>query len=149
MSKFKTDNALFFLNCKLKLILFSFKTPQDHVVDGEALKCMNEDTLKTLVPPTGVRATIIYKLKKLNEEESGRTRSITSGAAAIEDLEEDESRVHGTKSESLILDADRGETSGTIELLRNVSNRSKLTRGNYKSSISHGGEVVMKWHTPL
>lgn len=72
---------------------------------------MNEGTLKTIVPPAGVRAKLIYKIKKLNDEESGR--STTSGATAIEVLDEDEPRVHSTKPKSPILD-DKGETSGTI-----------------------------------
>ena len=102
---------IFLLNCNLKLILFSLETTQDQVVDGEALKCMSEDTLKTIVPPAGVCAKLIYKIKKLNDEESGR--STTSGAAAIEVLDEDEPRVHSTKAKSPILDV-KGETSGTI-----------------------------------
>ena len=30
--------------------------------------CMNEETLKTLVPPAGVRAKLLHKIKKLNDE---------------------------------------------------------------------------------
>ena len=29
---------------------------------------MNEETLKTLVPPAGVRAKLLHKIKKLNDE---------------------------------------------------------------------------------
>lgn len=49
---------------------------------------MNEDTLKTLVPPAGVRAKLIYKIKQLGDEESGH--SATSLAATSEVLQEDE-----------------------------------------------------------
>ena len=89
MSRFGTCNPHYFL-LTVKLIFFSFETPQDQVVDGEALKCMNEDTLKTIVPPAGVRAKLLNRIKKLNDEESRHLS--TSGAAAIEVLDEDEPR---------------------------------------------------------
>lgn len=73
---------------------------------------MNEDTLKTLVPPAGVRAKLIYKIKQLGDEESGH--SATSLAAISEVLEEDEPQVHSTKPKSPILDSHKGETSGTL-----------------------------------
>ena len=49
----------------LYTFFFNFKAEQ---VDGEALLCMNEETLKTLVPPAGVRAKLLHKIKKLNDE---------------------------------------------------------------------------------
>ena len=44
--------------------LYLFFNSKAEQVDGEALLCMNEETLKTLVPPAGVRAKLLHKIKK-------------------------------------------------------------------------------------
>ena len=49
----------------LKSLLLTSKAEQ---VDGEALLCMNEETLKILVPPASVRAKLLHKIQKLNDK---------------------------------------------------------------------------------
>ena len=52
----------------LKTLIFLFNslllTPKAEQVDGEALLCMNEETLKALVPPASVLAKLLYKIRK-------------------------------------------------------------------------------------
>ena len=48
--------------------LNSFLTPKAEQIDVEALLCMNEETLKTLVPPAGVRAKLLHKIQKLDDK---------------------------------------------------------------------------------
>ncbi|KAL9975436.1 hypothetical protein ACROYT_G012597 [Oculina patagonica] len=64
----------------------------DRAIDGESLKCMNEDTLKTLVPLAGPRLKIMEKINKLNAQESTGNcsfQSMPSGMPTIV-VQEDE-----------------------------------------------------------
>ena len=56
------------LALKLSFLKSLLLTPKAEEVDGEALLCMNEETLKTLVPPAGVRAKLLHKIQKLNDK---------------------------------------------------------------------------------
>ena len=48
--------------------LNSFLTPKAEQIDVEALLRMNKETLKTLVPPAGVRAKLLHKIQKLDDK---------------------------------------------------------------------------------
>ncbi|XP_078371940.1 uncharacterized protein LOC144655562 [Oculina patagonica] len=88
------------------LSFFSVVSTKDQVIDGESLKCMNEDTLKTLVPLVGPRLKIMEKINKLNAQESTGNcsfQSMPSGMPTIV-VQEDEP-----------LAADKGETQGTSD----------------------------------
>ena len=56
------------LALKLSFLKSLLLTPKAEEVDGEALLCMNEETLKTLVPPAGVRAKLLHKIRKLDDK---------------------------------------------------------------------------------
>ena len=82
---------------------------KDQVIDGESFKCMNEDTLKTLMPLAGPRLKLMDRIKKLNAQESLEnnycsSQSVPSGSLPTVVIHEDEPLV-----------ADKGETSGTGE----------------------------------
>ncbi|KAL9977782.1 hypothetical protein ACROYT_G015224 [Oculina patagonica] len=55
----------------------------DQVIDGESLKCLNEETLKTLVPLAGPHLKIMDKIKKLNAQESMENCSFQSMSSGI------------------------------------------------------------------
>ena len=53
-----------FKNFNFPFLTLYFFTPKAEQVDGEALLRMNEETLKTLVPPAGVLAKLLHKVRK-------------------------------------------------------------------------------------
>ena len=55
-----------FKNFNFPFLTLYFLTPKAEQVDGEALLRMNEETLKTLVPPAGVPAKLLHKVRKLD-----------------------------------------------------------------------------------
>ena len=77
-----------FKNFNFSFLTLYFLTPKAEQVDIEALYCMNEETLKTLVPPAGVRAKVLHKIRKLDDkgwvihEVSSEARPETVGEAS-------------------------------------------------------------------
>ena len=57
-----------FKNFNFPFLTLYFLTPKAEEADGEALLCMNKETLKTLVPPAGVRAKFLHKIRKLDDK---------------------------------------------------------------------------------
>ena len=57
-----------FKNFNFPFLTLYFLTPKAEQADGEALLCMNKETLKTLVPPAGVRAKFLHKIRKLDDK---------------------------------------------------------------------------------
>ena len=57
-----------FKNFNFPFLTLYFLTPKTEQVDGEAPLCMNEETLKTFVPPAGVRAKLLHKIRKLDDK---------------------------------------------------------------------------------
>ena len=55
-------------NFNFPFLTLYFLTPKAEQADGEALLCMNKETLKTLVPPAGVRAKFLHKIRKLDDK---------------------------------------------------------------------------------
>ena len=55
-----------FKNLNFPFLTLYFLSPKAEQVDGEALLCMNEETLilRTLVLPAGVRAKLLHKVRK-------------------------------------------------------------------------------------
>ena len=57
-----------FKNFNFPFLTLYFLTPKAEQADGEALLRMNKETLKTLVPPAGVRAKFLHKIRKLDDK---------------------------------------------------------------------------------
>ena len=55
-----------FKNFNFPFLTLYFLTPKAEQIDGEALLWMNEETLKTLVPPAGVLPKLLHKVRKLD-----------------------------------------------------------------------------------
>ena len=92
MNTFFSSSYLLCLFCFFSdgFLLF-LGTPKDELVDGEALFCMDE-TLKSLVPPAGVRAKLLAKIEKLKASEQS---SFPLPGKTIE-IAENEPLAHGT-----------------------------------------------------
>ena len=63
-----TSNYIKAWKFSFKNFNFLFLTPKAEQIDVEALLCMNEETLKTLVPPAGVRTKLLHKIQKLDDK---------------------------------------------------------------------------------
>ena len=57
-----------FKNFNFPFLTLYFLSPKAEQVDGEALLCMNEETLRTLVPPAGDRAKLLHRVRKRDDK---------------------------------------------------------------------------------
>ena len=101
MDTFFSSSYLLCLFCFFFCLVFTFSwTSRDELVDGEALFCMNEDSLKSLVPSAAVRAKLLVKIEKLKASEQS---SFPLPGETIE-IAENEQLMHGTPTCSKNLD---------------------------------------------
>ena len=116
INTFFSSSYLLCLFCFFFYWVFTFSwTPKDELVDGE-------ETLKSLVPPEGVRAKLLAKIEKLKASEQS---SFPLPGMTIE-IPENEPLAHSTPTCSKNLD-DSNDISSREERQRFIVNY-KLTR---------------------